>query len=83
MSVIEQIKAKAKSNKKFILLPEGTEERTIQAAALITEEGIAKVALMGDELLPVASLSDHVDRAGVYIQEFPRPQGGGHPLRQG
>lgn len=30
MSVIEQIKAKAKSNKKFILLPEGTEERTIQ-----------------------------------------------------
>ena len=63
MSVIEQIKAKAKSNKKFILLPEGTEERTIQAAALITEEGIAKVALMGDEL----EIADKAAALGVNL----------------
>lgn len=63
MSVIEQIKAKAKSNKKFILLPEGTEERTIQAAALITEEGIAKVALMGDEL----EITDKAAALGVNL----------------
>ena len=63
MSVIEQIKAKAKSNKKFILLPEGTEERSIQAAALITEEGIAKVALMGDEL----EIADKAAALGVNL----------------
>ncbi len=63
MSVIEQIKAKAKLNKKFILLPEGTEERTIQAAALITEEGIAKVALMGDEL----EIADKAAALGVNL----------------
>ena len=63
MSVIEQIKAKAKSNKKFILLPEGTEDRTIQAAALITEEGIAKVALMGDEL----EIADKAAALGVNL----------------
>ena len=63
MSVIEQSKAKAKSNKKFILLPEGTEERTIQAAALITEEGIAKVALMGDEL----EIADKAAALGVNL----------------
>ena len=68
MSVIEQIKAKAKLNKKFILLPEGTEERTIQAAALITEEGIAKVALMGDELeIADKSAALGVNLSGVEI----------------
>ena len=63
MSVIEQIKAKAKSIKKFILLPEGTEERTIQAAALITEDGLAKVALMGDEL----EIADKAAALGVNL----------------
>ena len=43
MSVLDSIKAKAKSQKKHILLPEGTEERTVQAAQRIIEEGIADV----------------------------------------
>ena len=36
MSLMEQIKAKAKSDKKHILLPEGTEERTVQSHTLPT-----------------------------------------------
>ncbi len=49
MSVIDNIKAKARSEKKHILLPEGTEERTVQAAQRIIAEGIADVSLMGNE----------------------------------
>jgi len=49
MSLMDQIKAKAKSTRKHILLPEGSEERTVQAAALIVKEGIADVTLLGKE----------------------------------
>ncbi len=63
MSVIDNIKAKAKAEKKHILLPEGTEERTVQAAQRIIEEGIAEVSLMGnqDEIRAVA------DKFGVNL----------------
>ena len=66
MSVIDKIMAKAKSDKKFILLPEGTEERTVQAAEQITKQGIAKVALIGnpDEIKAVAK-KFNVDLTGV------------------
>ena len=46
-SLIEGIKAKAKANKQHILLPEGEEERTVQAAAIIKEQGLADVTLFG------------------------------------
>ena len=49
MSIIATIKEKARADKKYILLPEGTEERTVQAARLITDDGIAKVALLGND----------------------------------
>ena len=60
MSLMETIKAKAKANKKHILLPEGAEERTVQAAARITAEGIAKVTLLGkrEEIEAVAKKYD-------------------------
>lgn len=68
MSVIDNIKAKAKAEKKHILLPEGTEERTVQAAQRIIEEGIAEVSLMGneDEIRAVADKFG-VDLTGVGI----------------
>ena len=49
MALIDQIKLKAKASKKHILLPEGTEERTVQAARIIIDEGLANVSLMGKE----------------------------------
>lgn len=49
MSLMDQIKAKAKADVKHILLPEGPEERTVQAAAKIVAEGIAKVTLLGSQ----------------------------------
>ncbi len=49
MSLIERIKEKAKSSVKTIVLPEGDEARTIQAAAIVQREGIAKPILLGNE----------------------------------
>lgn len=68
MSLMDQIKRKAIGDKKHILLPEGTEERTVQAAARIVSEGIANVTLLGDEtaILAVAD-KFHVDLAGVAL----------------
>jgi len=56
MALMDTIKLKAKMQKKRILLPEGTEERTVQAVALIQAEGIAEVTLLGhtDEILATA-----------------------------
>ena len=56
MSLMESIQQKAKAQKKRILLPEGTEERTVQAVTKIKAEGIAEVTLLGktDEIQAVA-----------------------------
>ena len=48
MAIIDKIKAKAKSNVMHIVLPEGDEPRTVQAAQKIAEEGLAKLTLLGD-----------------------------------
>lgn len=49
MSIVEQIKRKAKSNIKKIVLAEGSEPRTVQASAVIAKEKIAEVILLGNE----------------------------------
>jgi len=48
MSIMETIKKKAMAQKMRVVLPEGTEERTIQAAAIIAKEGLADVTLLGN-----------------------------------
>ena len=48
MAIIDKIKAKAKSDVKHIVLPEGEEARNAQAAAIIAKEGLAKLTLLGN-----------------------------------
>ncbi|MFW6370690.1 MAG: phosphate acetyltransferase [Bacteroidota bacterium] len=48
MKLIEEIKQKAKTHQKTIVLPESYEERTLKAANIIIEEGIARIILIGD-----------------------------------
>ncbi|MBE5809123.1 MAG: phosphate acetyltransferase [Clostridiales bacterium] len=48
MAIIDKIKAKAKSDVKHIVLPEGEESRNAQAAIIIAREGLAKLTLLGD-----------------------------------
>ena len=42
MKFIDQLKEKAKQNKKTIVLPETSDMRTIEAAGKVLAEGIAK-----------------------------------------
>ncbi len=49
MKLIKEIKKSAKLKGKTIVLPEGTEERTLQAANEILENEIAKIILLGDK----------------------------------
>ena len=48
MAIIDQIKAKAKSNVKHVVLPEGDEIRTVTAAGTLLKEGLAELTLLGD-----------------------------------
>ena len=48
MSVIERIKAKARMGVRRIVLPEGDEPRTVEAAVRAKAEGLACPILLGD-----------------------------------
>ena len=47
MSMIERVWEKARRNVKRIALPEGDEPRTVQAAAMVRDEGLAEPILLG------------------------------------
>lgn len=53
MSVIDEIKNKAKANKKTVVLPETTDMRTLTAAAEVISEGIADIILVRSSMLKV------------------------------
>ncbi|WP_010418910.1 phosphate acetyltransferase [Anaerophaga thermohalophila] len=48
MDILNKIKVRAAENKKRIVLPEGTEERTLRAADEVLEEGFADIILIGN-----------------------------------
>jgi phosphate acetyltransferase len=48
MELLDRIKQNAKKLNKRIVLPEGTEERNIQAADIALEEGLAQIILIGN-----------------------------------
>ncbi len=47
MDLVNQIKENAKKHNKTIVLPEGTEERTLKATDILIGEGIAQIVLIG------------------------------------
>lgn len=49
MDLMTQIRANAKAANKRIVLAEGTEERTLKAADIILNEGLAQLILLGNE----------------------------------
>ncbi|MBQ8277000.1 MAG: phosphate acetyltransferase [Bacteroidaceae bacterium] len=56
MKLVEQLIARAKADKQRIVLPEGTEERTLKAANQILTDGVADLILLGnpDEIMAEA-----------------------------
>jgi len=48
MNLINKIIERAKANKQRIVLPEGTEKRTLEAANQLIGDGVAEIILLGD-----------------------------------
>jgi len=70
MSLVDQIKSKARNNLKTVVLPESYDERMLFAAQQIVEQGLARIVILGnhDEVTAVASAKG-VSLAGVEIIE--------------
>lgn len=66
MSLLDEIKAKAKSLNKTIVLCEGEDKRVVEAAAQITKEGIAKIVLIGNEA-ECKKVAPEVDLTGITL----------------
>lgn len=66
MNVLEQIKRKAAALHKTIVLCEGEDSRVVNAAAMATREGIAKIVLLGDPQA-IRKANPDVDLTGVQI----------------
>lgn len=68
MTLIEDIRAKAKLQGKHIVLAEGTEKRTVAAAAILVKEGICQVTLVGPEAeVKKVAAENGADLTGVNI----------------
>ena len=66
MGLIEQIKERAKVNKKTIILPETEDRRIYEAAAQILKEGLANIVLIGTET-DIKLGSEGLDISGATI----------------
>ncbi|HHU70830.1 MAG TPA: phosphate acetyltransferase [Clostridiales bacterium] len=68
MGFIDEIKSRARENKKTIVLPESEDKRTLQAAEVALKEGLANLILVGDEeQIAKDSKSLGVDLTGATI----------------
>ena len=73
MDIINRLIARAKSDKQHIILPEGTEPRTLQATDRALADGLARLTLLGhraDILALAAKLQlTHIDQAEIIDPE--------------
>ncbi|MDH7568837.1 MAG: phosphate acetyltransferase [Armatimonadota bacterium] len=67
MGIIQEIREKARSANRTILLPEGTEPRNVLAAEMVHRERIAQIVLMGSP----DAVADAAARAGANIRGIP------------
>ena len=72
---LDRMKAAAKSNKKTIVLPEGEDPRTIEAAKKIVEEDLANLVILGDPAtidVPGVTVIDPrtAERKQAYAEKF-------------
>ena len=66
MKFLEQISERAKKDIKTIVLPESSDIRTIKAAAMVQEKGIARIVLVGKEA-EIKKLAGDLDISGAVI----------------
>jgi len=63
-TLTDELKEKAKKLNKTIILPETEDERVLRATEKIINEGIAKIALVGDE----KKIKAKADKIGVSLE---------------
>lgn len=64
MHLVDQIKGKARGNLQTVVLPEGYDDRMVEAAAAIVGDGLAQVVLLGN----VAALQKKAAELGVTLE---------------
>ena len=65
-NILDEIKLKAKTLQKTIVLCEGEDKRVVKAAADATKEGVAKIVLLGNEA-DIKAANTEIDLTGVTI----------------
>ena len=63
-TLTDELKEKAKKLNKTIILPETEDERVLRATEKIIKEGIAKIALVGDE----KKLKEKASEIGISLE---------------
>ncbi len=71
MGVLKNMRERASKLGKLVVLPEGHDPRVVEAASIITKEGVAKVILLGnpDEIAQIAK-DNNVDLTGVEVNDY-------------
>jgi phosphate acetyltransferase len=70
MSFIDRVKSKARLSPKRIVLPEGDEPRTVQAAAILRDEAIAVPVLLGDPAaIAATAAATSTDLSGIAVAD--------------
>jgi phosphate acetyltransferase len=73
MSILDQIRARAAADPQHIVLPEGEDDRTVRAAALIVAERLARITLIGrEEVIRGKAARLSADLTGVAILDHRR-----------
>jgi len=73
MQILERIRQRAASRKQHIVLPEGNDPRTVIAAAMCTNQRIARITLLGaEESIRATAQENSLDLTGVTIIDHRR-----------
>ena len=68
MEIIERIKERAKENIKTIVLPEADDIRVLKAARTVTNEGFAKIILVGEkEKVEKLAKENNIDKNDIFL----------------
>ncbi|HXD33305.1 MAG TPA: phosphate acetyltransferase [Pyrinomonadaceae bacterium] len=73
MSILEQIRQRASSNLQHIVLPEGSDPRTVAAAAACMQRRLAKITILGEEAaIRETAQRERLDLGGVEVLDHRR-----------
>ncbi len=73
MGILEQIRSRAAADPQHIVLPEGEDPRTVQAASIIARDRLARVTLLGgEEKIRAAAQTAGANLSGVQVIDHTR-----------